>query len=151
MSNEADHRDKLLLNSLKEGLPLSSEPFREVAERLGWQEEEVITRLKNLEERGEVRKVGAILNPRKMGYTSTLAAVDIPEERLDEAASIINTYRGVTHNYLRETSPNVWFTMTETDETALETKLTELEEKLNSRIIRLPSTKTYKIGVKLEF
>jgi DNA-binding Lrp family transcriptional regulator len=151
MSNEADDRDKLLLNSLKEGLPLSSEPFREVAERLGWQEEEVITRLKNLEERGEVRKVGAILNPRKMGYTSTLAAVDIPEERLDEAASIINTYRGVTHNYLRETSPNVWFTMTETDETALETKLTELEEKLNSRIIRLPSTKTYKIGVKLEF
>jgi DNA-binding Lrp family transcriptional regulator len=151
MNNEADDKDKLLLNSLKEGLPLSAKPFQVVADKLGWQEDEVIIRLKNLEERGEIRKVGAILNPRKMGYASTLAAVDIPSDQLDEATAIINTYRGVTHNYLRETSPNVWFTMTETNETALETKLTELEEKLNSRIIRLPATKTYKIGVKLEF
>ena len=59
-----------------------------------------------------------------MGYVSLLAAVDVPDERVDPVAEIINSYRGVTHNYVREARPNIWFTMTEPDTSAPESSRT---------------------------
>lgn len=145
-----DYRDRELLKALQEDFPLSSTPFREVAEILGWTEEDVLFRIESLIKADIIRKFGAVLAPKKMGYVSLLAAADIPGDNIDEAATVINAYQGVTHNYLREGNPNIWFTMTEPDSRILENNLAEIEEKLGTKLIRMPMTRMFKIGVKID-
>jgi DNA-binding Lrp family transcriptional regulator len=142
--------DSELLRALQENFPLTERPFAEIAERLGWTERDVISRTVTLTGSGIVRKLGAVLNPRKMGYVSVLAAMDVPDERLAESVSVINAYDSVTHNYHREGNPNLWFTMTEPDAETLEEHLAEIEESIGLPTIRMPVTKMFKIGVKLD-
>lgn len=150
MDRKPDDRDRELLRVLQEDFPLSSRPFLDAAIRLGWDEQDVLSRLEKLTASGTVRKVGAVLSPKKMGYVSVLAAVDLPDEKVDEVSEIINSYSGVTHNYLREGHPNLWFTLTEPDGATLEKHLGEIEERTGYPIIKLPATKVFKIGVKLD-
>ena len=112
-------------------------------------EEEVITRIKKLQESGFLRKLGAVINPAKIGYVSLLSAINVPEDRIDAVAEIINSYPGVTHNYIREGEPNLWFTLTEPDMDTLNRKLDEIQERTNIQMIRMPMTRKFKIGVKL--
>lgn len=130
--------------------PLSSTPYQDIAKKIGIDRDEVIGRLKKLYECGIIRKVGAILSASKMGFVSTLAAVSVSNEKLDEVSKIINRYSGVTHNYLREGSPNIWFTLTEPNQKILDQHLNDIERKINNKIIRMPAKKIFKIGVKFD-
>jgi hypothetical protein len=56
----------------------------------------------------------------------------------------------VTHNYLREGKPNLWFTLTEPDPETLDENLKRIEKEIGFPLLRLPMTKKYKIGVKLD-
>lgn len=150
MRTEADARDRELLSAAQSGVKPTRHPFMEIANRLGWDESEVISRLQGLSDSGHIRKFGAVLAPKKMGYVSLLAAIEVPEDRIDQAAEVINAFPGVTHNYIRDTTPNIWFTMTEIDEPTLDSNLRKIEEQLGSRVIRLPMTQLFKIGVKLD-
>ena len=150
MTSEIEEKDKELLRVAQSGVSPAKRPFKEIADRLGWTEEEVISRLQDLQDSGHIRKFGAVLAPKKMGYVSLLAAVEVSEERIDQAAEIINTFKGVTHNYVREATPNIWFTMTETDAPSLESNLKLIEEKIGSKVIRLPMSRLFKIGVNLD-
>jgi siroheme decarboxylase len=150
MSSRADDRDRELLAAAQSGVAPMNRPFKEIADRLGWDEAEVITRLQKLSDSGHIRKFGAVLAPKKMGYVSLLAAIEVPDDRIEHAAEVINAFPGVTHNYIRDTIPNVWFTMTEVDEPTLDSNLRKIEEQLGSSVIRLPMTRLFKIGVKLD-
>jgi DNA-binding Lrp family transcriptional regulator len=151
MTAEMDERDRELLAALQNGLPLTSRPFAVIADLLDWPEEEVVERLDRLVTSGHVRKVGAVINSKKIGAVSTLAAVDVPEDRIEEAAAIINAYPGVTHNYIREGHPNMWFTLTERGPELLEANLSKIERDIGERILRMPATRMFKIGVKYDF
>jgi DNA-binding Lrp family transcriptional regulator len=150
MTEQMDERDAEMLAALQEGLPLTSRPYAAIADLLDWSEEEVLERLRVLVTSGLVRKVGAVINSKTMGAASTLAAVDVPEDRIDEVATIINAYPGVTHNYLREGHPNMWFTVTERDPESLDANLKRMEKDAGATIVRLPATRVFKIGVKYD-
>jgi DNA-binding Lrp family transcriptional regulator len=150
MENEDNDKDREMVSALQEGFPLVNRPFLELANRLGMTEEEVISRLKGLQDQGKIRKFGAVISPKKMGFVSLLAAIDVPDEKIDTIAKVINSYEGVTHNYVREGKPNIWFTLTEPDQATLDANLAEIENSIGARILRLPMTKLFKIGVKLD-
>ena len=150
MTDGMDDRDKEMIAVLQDGLPITSRPFAVIADFLDWSEEEVLERLDGLVSSGHIRKVGAVINSKKIGAVSTLAALDVPEDRIDEAAAIINAYPGVTHNYLREGHPNMWFTLTERGPELLEANLTRIETDIGANIIRMPATRMFKIGVKYD-
>lgn len=150
MSYIPDENEKRILATIQEDFPLTKRPFLDIADRLGLEEDEVILKIKHLRKSGLIRKMGAVINPKKIGYVSLLAAATIPEDHIDRAADIINEYPGVTHNYLREGEPNLWFTLTEPDSETLDVNLKNIEEKIGVPILRLPMTKKYKIGVKLD-
>jgi DNA-binding Lrp family transcriptional regulator len=150
MTAEMDDRDREMLAALQEGVPLTSRPFAIIADLLDWTEQEVLERLDHLIASGHVRKVGAVINSKRLGAASTLAAVDVPEDRIDHVAAIINEYPGVTHNYLREGHPNMWFTLTERDIGTLEANLATMETDIGATILRMPATRVFKIGVKYD-
>ncbi|HLB29805.1 MAG TPA: Lrp/AsnC family transcriptional regulator, partial [Dehalococcoidia bacterium] len=81
---DLDPVDRRLLTLLQIRFPLVPEPFRALAEELGIGEAEVLARARRLKGEGVLRQISAIFDSRRLGYTSTLVAVDLPPERLEE-------------------------------------------------------------------
>jgi DNA-binding Lrp family transcriptional regulator len=52
--------DKVLLGQLRSGFPLADRPFAEVGRRVGWPEEEVIERLRELLASGALARFGPV-------------------------------------------------------------------------------------------
>lgn len=106
-----DAIDAALLELVQKGIPITSRPFKEIGDVLGLQEEEIIERLRMLRERGVIRRIGGIFNSRALGFTSALIGFSVAPDRVERVAAVINNYTCVTHNYLRDGYPNLWFTL----------------------------------------
>ncbi len=145
-----DEIDKKLLNAIQLEFPLVHRPFEELGEGLGLKEEEVISRIKRLCKEGAIRRIGPIINTKKTGGTSTLVAMKVPEEKVDEVAGIINGYDEVSHNYLRPANYNIWFTLSAESDERLQEILKEITGKTGCEAINLPTRRLFKIGVKFE-
>jgi len=76
---------------------------------------------------------------------STLVAADVPEDRLDEVAEIVNRRPEVTHNYRRDHRLNLWFTLTASSEGRLDEIFGDLRRLTGIGLYSLPAEKTYKI------
>lgn len=143
-----DQKDKDILNLVQGDFPITSRPFLTVAEEVGLTEDEVIQRLAAMKDKGLIRRIGGIFDSKKLGYHSTLCAIRVPEDRLQEVADLINSYINVTHNYIREHSYNMWFTLIAPSEEAVEQILTEIRNKTGiDDVINLPAVNFFKIRV----
>ena len=147
---ELDDLDKAILNEIQVDFPLVKRPFAELAFKLGSSEEEIILRIERLTGEGAIRRIGPILNIKKAGGESPLAAVKAPEEQIDEVAGIINGYDEVSHNYLRPAEYNIWFTVSAPDKQRLREILDEVREQTGCPLIDLPTLRLFKIGVKFD-
>jgi transcriptional regulator, AsnC family len=143
-----DETDKKILNIIQLDFPLETEPFQVLGNELGISEDEVIGRLERLHKEGAVRKIGPIINRKGVGGTSTLVAVTVPEERVDEVAGHINEYPEVSHNYHRPDKFNIWFTISAASRERIDTILEELQNKTGFEFIDLPTRRLFKIGVR---
>jgi DNA-binding Lrp family transcriptional regulator len=121
-----DPLDARLLDEFQRDLPLVSRPFAAMASALSLTESEVIARLHRLTAEGKVARVGATVRPNTAG-ASTLAALAVPEERLDEVAAMVGAESGVNHSYQREADWNLWFVATAHDAEALAAMLSRIE------------------------
>jgi DNA-binding Lrp family transcriptional regulator len=143
--------ERRLLNAMQQGFLPVPEPFKEVAARLGWTEEEVLSELRRLKEAGVIRRLGAIIDSRKIGYTGTLCAMRVPEERIPEAAAVINSFPEVTHNYVREHDYNVWFTILAPSEERIGEIISSIKEQTGiTAFLNLPARRIFKIRVNFD-
>ena len=81
-----DEIDLKLLALVQDSFPLTSRPFRDLGKALGLDETEVIERLAGLQKEGLVRRIGPILDLRKLGRSGILAALQVSVEEADGAA-----------------------------------------------------------------
>lgn len=145
--------DKSLLAVVQEGFPLVARPFEELGQRIGISEEEAIALYKRLKEEKIVRQTSAILDTKKLGYDSSLVAFMMEDASLDDAAAVISTHPGVSHNYKRAHEYNLWFTIAVPPDSTLGLKGTVelLAQKVGARkSMVLPTLKMFKIAVKLD-
>ena len=147
--------DRKILHRLQSNLPLESRPFLELSKELNIDEDTIIERIKFMIEKGYVRRLAPIINTQAMGREATLAAIKVPEDRIDEVSAIINSYSGVSHNYLRKGKNcnipyNMWFTMSAKDDEELHSRLKEIEDRTGLSVRSLPTTKKFKIGVRFK-
>jgi len=146
-----DDLDKQILNEIQWTFPLVSQPFHEIAKKFDISTETVKERLKNLKKTGILRQLSAIFDTRKLGYKSSLVAMEIEPDKLESVASQINRHPGVSHNYEREHQFNLWFTLATPPGTDLKTEVDKFKKLPGILKIRmLPTIKLFKIGVKLE-
>ncbi len=143
-----DETDKKILNSIQLDFPLVHRPFRHLGEWLGLKEEDVINRIKRLQADGAIRRIGPIISTKKTGGVSTLVALKAPADRVDEMAQIINRYDEVSHNYLRPSEFNIWFTLSAESGERMQEILKEIGEKTGCEVMNLPTKRLFKIGVK---
>ena len=106
-----DPVDRALLNRIQEDFPLAPQPYAALGQALDRSEDDVLSRLARLRQARVVRQISAIFDTRALGYHSTLVAMRIPPERLEEAAALISEHPGVSHNYARRHEYNLWFTL----------------------------------------
>jgi len=146
-----DDLDRRLLNLVQDGLPLVKEPYRVLAKTLGVDEQEVITRLQRLVARGVIRRLGAVFDSRRLGYHGVLCALKVPTQRVAEVAHHVNSFPGVTHNYLRDHEYNMWFTLLAPSPAALAAQVQEIQRRTGvSDMMVLPARRVFKIRVNFE-
>ncbi|HVT87343.1 MAG TPA: AsnC family transcriptional regulator [Tepidisphaeraceae bacterium] len=153
MSVQLDDHDLKLLDFLQRQLPLVERPFEEVAKNVGMTESQVLERIAALKTkpRGVIRQISAIFDSRTLGYTSCLVAAKVDESKIESAAAEINLHPGVSHNYRRNHTYNLWYTLAVPPNSRLGLQKTVdfLHERSGAIVTRLmPSLKLYKIGVK---
>lgn len=147
-----DEIDKKILNIIQTGFPVSHAPYAEIGEKVGLGEEEAFERVKNLFDSGIIRRIGASFDSRGLGWTSTLCAMSVPPEKIEEVAGIVSEYHGVTHNYERDHKYNLWFTLIAPDVETVEETLREIEARSGYGPVRnMPMKKKFKIKVDFKF
>ena len=147
----SDPIDQQLLNIVQSHFPLDPTPFARLAEQVEIPESEVIARLESLKERRIIRQISAIFDTRALGYKSTLVAMEIPADRLDAAAKIINQHPGVSHNYKRNHNFNLWFTVATPPTSDIEATVDRMHTLAGATSTRiLPTLRLFKIGVELD-
>jgi DNA-binding Lrp family transcriptional regulator len=143
-----DDLDRAILNEIQSHFPIVSRPYEEVGRRVGASETEVLARVTKMTEAGIIRRLGANFTSRKLGYTSTLCAARVPEDKLELFVAVVNRYPGVTHNYLRRHRYNVWFTLIADSEARLNHILEEISQAAGvPEILSLPAHEVFKIKV----
>ena len=146
-----DERDRELLNLIQNDFPLVARPYRALGERLGESEAEVIERIRRLRRENIIRQISAIFDTKSLGYKSSLVAMQVAPERINEAARTINEHPGVTHNYERNHEYNLWFTIAVPPTSDLEATVQRLHELAGGIRTRVMYTlKLFKIGVDLD-
>lgn len=151
--HKPDEVDQRLLNALQAGIALDRRPYLGIAETVGIGEDEVLRRMAVLKDAAIIRQVSAIFDTRALGYESTLVAASYPDDRLFDAAAIINGHPGVSHNYRRTHHFNMWFTLAVEPgaRLGLEDTLEILARETGATSMRiLPTLTLYKINVQLD-
>ncbi len=98
--------ERALLLIVQEGVPLAPEPYRQIAERLGWSEEGVLAALRSLLERGVIKRLAAVPNHYALGVTANGMAVwDVPDALVSEVGGRLGQRPEVTHCYRRPRRP----------------------------------------------
>lgn len=138
--------ERRLLNDYQQAMPLTPTPFADMARELGVSEAEVLDCLASLQVRGMVTRVGPVFRPKRAG-ASTLAAMSVPEERLDEVAGLVSGYSEVNHNYEREHEFNLWFVVTAPSRERVVAVLAEIRDATGLRVLDLPMERHYHIDL----
>jgi DNA-binding Lrp family transcriptional regulator len=148
---EMDAIDQQLLNEMQDKFPLIREPFAELARRCDIGESDAIARLATMRESGVLRQVSPIFDTKALGYSTSLVAMRVPEDRLAEAAEVVNAHPGVSHNYRRTHAFNMWFTIAVPAGSDLQAHVDALHIAAGAESTRmLPTLRLFKIGVTLD-
>ena len=146
-----DNLDKEILNEIQWTFPLVSQPYHEIAKKFNVSVEEIKKHLINLKQSGVLRQLSAIFDTRRLGYKSSLVAMEIEPDKLDFIASQINRHPGVSHNYERNHQFNLWFTLAVPPGSDLKSEVDKFLKLDGIKKFRLlPTIQLFKIGVKLD-
>lgn len=110
MSFVLDARDRALIAATQAGLPLVAQPYDAIAERLGWPSgAEVRERMQALLDAGVIRRIGAVPNHYRLGYTANGMSVwDVDDACVDELGARVGALPGVSHCYRRPRRLPLW-------------------------------------------
>lgn len=128
---------KRLLNDFQHDFPLTERPYQAIADELGVAEDEVIAALNDLNDKHVISRIGPVIPPNHIGV-STLVAMAVPEERLQEVADKISAYPEVNHNYEREHPFNLWFVVIAADAAHLRSVIEAIEWETACKTMQLP-------------
>lgn len=145
-----DDTDRAILNRIQSDFPLTPRPYDTIGQELKLSEDEVLKRIRRLKRAKVIRRIGGNFTPRALGFVSTLCAAKVPPDKINRFAEIVNRYPGVTHNYRRENTFNVWFTFIAPSMGEIEANLKQIAADTGvTEILNMPATSVFKI--KAEF
>ncbi len=157
MLKELSSEDIKLLMELQYNFPISETPYTDLAYKLDLNPDYVISKLLEFKRLGIIKRVGANLNYRAIGFIrkACLIAFSCRDDEVQRIAKIINESFpdiNLKHNYLRDHEKyKVWFTV---KGESLEKIFGEVERVAKACNVKdyliLPSRRVYKMSVKYD-
>ncbi len=107
-----DEDDRKILRLLQGDLPMESHPFRDLAQAMNMLEEDIIGRVQKLQEKGTIRRWGAVLRHQQAGFVANaMVAWKAGAEQGDESGSLMAGFKEISHCYLREVPDEFGYNM----------------------------------------
>lgn len=104
-----DELDRRIIRATQSGLPLVRRPYEAVGAALGIGGEQVRERLRGMLHEGLIRRIGAVPNHYRLGFTANGMSVwDVVDGQVDELGEQIGKLPFVSHCYRRPRRPPVW-------------------------------------------
>ncbi len=142
----ADVAAAQLLHLLQAEFPLSPQPFTRLASMSSMGSDEVMRRIEHLKKEGIVRMIGPVLEPHKLGYRTTLAAMNVPKSGLEQACRMLAVHPAISHAYERTHLFNLWFTLALPATSDVEEEVRRIADKAGAEnFLSLPALRMFKI------
>ncbi len=104
-----DFIDRQLIEVLQDGLATVSRPYALIGQQLNISEDEVLIRISRLKQLGIIKRLGVIVNHRKLGYRSNAMVVfDVPNHLVEQIAEHVSQFSFVNLCYLRPRQGEKW-------------------------------------------
>ncbi len=146
-----DEKDREILQMLQGSFPLDSEPYRVIGDKLWLDEVSVISRIARMIQNGAIRYLGPFFDSRQLGYKGCLAAMNVAPEQVEIVADAMVGFTEITHNYLRDGKPNLWFTVIAPSLQRREEIFATIKKTTGiDEIMIFPSKKFFKVKVDLD-
>jgi DNA-binding Lrp family transcriptional regulator len=98
--------DKNIIKVLQEDLPLSPRPYKDLAEKIGIEEELLLSKIQFYIDNGIIRRFGSALRHREIGFSANAMVVwKVEPDRTMDAGRIMAEFKEVSHCYERPTYP----------------------------------------------
>jgi DNA-binding Lrp family transcriptional regulator len=139
------------VRALQRDLDIVCCPFAEPAGQLGLSQEDLLDKARELTQAGIMRRFGAVLRHRRVGYTANgMACWVVPEEQIEAAGHCAAAFPHVSHCYQRPAYPPRWpytlFTMVHGQtKDEVEAIVAEIAQQIGIKEVRvLYSTREFK-------
>lgn len=97
-----DELDRAIVVATQAGLPLDPDPWAAVGEQVGLSGAEVLARMARMQENGVIRRIAAVPNHYKLGYTANGMTVwDVDDAEIHRLGPEVAALDGVSHCYRR--------------------------------------------------
>lgn len=104
-----DDLDRRLIGATQAGLPLVPRPYEAIGASLGISGDLVRERLQSMLDRGLIRRIGAVPNHYRLGFTANGMSVwDVDDEEIDVLGEAVGRLPFVSHCYRRPRHLPVW-------------------------------------------
>ena len=144
-----DDVDRRIVNALQDGFPICERPFAEAARPLGIGEDELIARIERLLANGTLTRFGPLFDVARLGGNFTLAAMQVPAERFDDVAAIVNAQDEVAHNYAREHALNMWFVLAASSAADVQAAVARIEAGSGLPVLTFPKEREFFVDLRL--
>lgn len=135
-----------LVDRWQHNFPLVDKPFEVVGRSAALGEREAIGIFRRLHQTGVISRIGAVVKPNTIG-ASTLAALQVPPDRLEEVADIVSREPLVTHNYERTHALNLWFVIAGAGADAIAATIESIRQQTGLQAVDLPMLRAYHLGL----
>ncbi|MDO5630330.1 MAG: AsnC family transcriptional regulator [Paracoccus sp. (in: a-proteobacteria)] len=145
-----DDTDRRIINQLQDGFPISPTPFADVAVTLDIDETDLIERILRLRDIGAITRFGPFYDAAAMGGAFCLCAMEVPAEKFDEVATLVNAHPEVAHNYQRSHQLNMWFVLATETPAGIRNCARRIEKETGLRVLMFPKEHEFFIGFRVQ-
>jgi DNA-binding Lrp family transcriptional regulator len=101
---ELSELDVAVIRALQGDMPIVREPYAPAASEVGLTTEGLLEHLRDMKDRGALRRVAAILYHRRAGFSANGMGVwKVPEDSVERIGPFMASFRGISHCYERPT------------------------------------------------
>jgi DNA-binding Lrp family transcriptional regulator len=94
--------ERIICRLIQRDIAMIRRPYQDIADRTGMTEQEVLNGIRQMRERGLIRKFGAVVRHREAGLTGNAMVVwAVPEDRCEQVGQLLSSFPEITHCYER--------------------------------------------------
>lgn len=142
--------EKKILERVQCHIEITENIYKDLSSELNITEHELVSTIKKFYTDDVIRNISVILDFKKIGFQSILAALKVDESQVEQVAKHLKSHDGVSHNYLRNNEYNIWFTLILDNKLNIEEEIKLLANSLKAKdYLCLPMQEKIKLNVML--